>query len=379
MLQPWGLSNLGFKPKDFNTIKGELETTLKNEVDPYLHFGPGSVAGVLVGIVANQSRQVWEALAGLYSSLQHSTASGRALDALCSLTGTYRRRATFSKAKAKLLLDAHITLPANSRVKTISGYFFKTTTMVKNDTAKKNEIEADLIAEEAGPKLAHNDSLAEIMTPISGWSSAVIIKTYFLGRYDETDDELRIRRIVELRATGSSTLDAMRSRLLQLDGVEAIHIKEGEHSFEVFIKGGKDQEIAQTIWQCKPLGVKSYGSIEEKIKDSFNQERFVKFSRPKLVSLTLHLSLKVKQRIDEIILKASLAEFATSYFFLGTEIYPSRFFATILANNNVLDILTLQFRERLSGKNVPSDIKEDEIPSLSLNDIYLEQIVETIQ
>jgi uncharacterized phage protein gp47/JayE len=211
MSQAWGLSDAGFKPKELNLIKEELETALKNEVDPYLHFGPGSVASVLVGIIANQSRQVWEALAGLYHSLQPDSASGRALDALCSLTGTYRRKASFSKATIKLILDAQTTLHAGSRIKTIGGDFFRTTAEFSNDKAKKNEIDADFIAEEIGPKLAHDGSVAEIMTPSAGWSSALIIKTYLLGRYDETDEELRIRRIIELRATGSSTLDAMRS------------------------------------------------------------------------------------------------------------------------------------------------------------------------
>jgi uncharacterized phage protein gp47/JayE len=377
MSQAWGLSNAGFKPKELNIIKEELETALKNEVDPYLHFGPGSVAGVLVGIIANQSRQVWEALAGLYHSLQPDAASGRALDALCSLTGTYRQRASFSRATAKLTLDAHTALPAGSRIKTIGGDFFRATAEVKNDAVNKDEIEVDFIAEEVGPKLGHDDSMAEIMTPSAGWSSAVIIKTYFLGRYDETDDELRIRRVVELRATGSSTLDAMRSRLLQLNGVEAVHIKEGEHSFEVIIKGGNVREIAQIIWQCKPLGIKSSGDIKEEIEDSFKQSRIVKFSRPKLIHLTLHTNLKVRQLLDETVFKASLAEFARSHFALGTEVYPSRFFATILANDNVLDVITLQLRERSSGRIAPSEIKDDEIASLSLSDIYLEQVVET--
>jgi len=379
MSQSFGLLASGFKPKSFHEIKEEVEKTLTSEVDPYLHFGPGSVAGVLVSIIANQSRQVWEALAGLYHSLQPDTAQGRALDALCSLTGTYRHKANYSRVKAMLSLNAHTALPAGSRIKTISGDFFKTTAEVKNDTGKSIDKEADLIAEEVGPKLAHDDSVAEIMTPAAGWSKAVMSKTYELGRYDESDEELRIRRLVELRASGSSTMDAMRSRLLELDGVEAVHIKEGEHSFETIIRGGKERDIAETIWQCKPLGVKSSGSIEEKIKDSFKQERIVRFSRPKLVHLTLHANLKVKKLLDETAFKAGLADFARSHFELGSEVYPSRFFTTILKNTDVLDVITLQLRDRSSGKIAPSEIKDDEIASLGLNDIYLEQVVEAVR
>lgn len=376
MPEVWGLSHAGFKPKDFTTIKEELEKTLKSEVDPYLHFGPGSVAGVLVGIIANQSRQVWEALAGLYHSLQPDTASGRALDALCSLTGTYRRKASFSRAKAKLTLDAHTSLKAGARIKTIAGDFFQTTADVTNNSSGPSQCEVELLAEVTGPKLTYAGSKTTIMTPVAGWSSASVSNTTYIGRNDETDEELRVRRIAELRSLGASTLDAMRSRLLHIDGVEAVHIKEGEHTFEVIVKGGEESVIARTIWVAKPLGTKSEGSIVRTVTDDFKQDRIVKFSRPKLIQLSLHVNLKVKKKLDDPSIKTALTEFSRKHFKLGTEIYPSQFFTTVLAQEDVLDILTLQLRDRASGSNVPAEIKEDEIASLAFDDIHIEQIVE---
>ena len=63
-------------------------------------------------------------------------------------------------------------------------------------------------------------------------------------------------------------------------------------------------------------------------------------------------------------------------FIFLTASYPSRFFATLLADQNVLDVVTLQLRERRTGSIAPTEIKEDEIPSLALKDIFIEQIVE---
>lgn len=376
MPEACGLSDIGFKPKDLPTIKDELERELRKEVDPTLHFGAGSVAGILTGIVANQAHQVWQALSGLYCSLQPDSASGRALDALCSLTGTYRRRASYSKAKAMVKLGGHISLPAGSRIMTVGGDFFKTTVDITNTTNDEVVLEADFLAESVGPKIAHNDSIATIMTPVSGWSGVSIVKTYEVGRNLEMDDELRVRRIAELRAIGSSTLDSMQSRLGQLNGVEAVYIKEGEHNFEVVIKGGNEVEIAQTIWASKPLGVKSAGGISQTIKDAIKQERTVKFSRPKLINLTLHANIKVRRQLDDTAIKLALAEFARKYFRLGAEVYPSRFFSIFLAHSDVLDVITLQLRERSSGIVAPTEIKEDEIASLSFKDIYIAQIVE---
>jgi uncharacterized phage protein gp47/JayE len=132
MAQAFGLSELGFKSKDLPTIKEELESALRAEVDPTLGFAANSVAGSLTGIIANQACQVWESLSGLYHSLQPDSATGRALDALCSLTGTYRKIASLSRATAVLTVDAKIKVPKHTRLQNINGDFFKTTAEVSN-------------------------------------------------------------------------------------------------------------------------------------------------------------------------------------------------------------------------------------------------------
>src|SRR5580698_4934894 len=115
----FGLSETGFKAKDFLTIKNDLEADLLREVDPGLQFGTGSVAGMLTSIVANQARQVWESLHGLYHSLQPTAATGKALDELGKLTGTYRLEATKSRAKVTLTLAANAKVPKGSRIQSI--------------------------------------------------------------------------------------------------------------------------------------------------------------------------------------------------------------------------------------------------------------------
>jgi uncharacterized phage protein gp47/JayE len=379
MPQACGHSPYGFKAKEFSVIKDELEAKLRAEVDPTLQFGPDSVAGVITAIVANQARQVWEALHGLYHSLQPETAMGRALDALCSLTGTYRKKATYSKAAAIITLDGKVTVPKDSRVQSINGHFFKVTHEVNNSSNFKMDIEADLIAEETGAIVAHQDTVAKIMTPIAGWSKAIFKQTYEIGRHDETDNELRQRRFNELKAIGASTVGAISSRLQQLDQVEAVYIKEGLRSFEAIIKGGKDQEIADAIWQYRPLGIESTGSIEYTVIDSLKTARKIRFSRPTEIPLTLQAKLKVKRRLDDnelSILKTSLVDFSKKNFSLGSEVYASRFYASLHGEPLVLDVMTLRLRDKTSG-SAPIEIKPEQIASLSFNDINIEQIIES--
>jgi uncharacterized phage protein gp47/JayE len=376
----FGLSDQGFRGKDLSTIKDELEKKLLADVDPTLRFGPDTVAGVITAIVANQARQVWDSLSGLYHSLQPNTATARALEALCSLTGTYRKEATYSKAIAVVTLDAKAKVPKDTRLQSITGHFFKTIKEISNTGTPQTELEVELLAEEAGPIVAYKDTEAKIMTPVAGLSKAIFKQTSKIGSLAETDDELRLRRITDLKANGSSTADAIRSRLKQLDQVEAVYLKESSRSFEAIVKGGDEQDIAKTLWQCRPIGVQTTGAIEISVKDSIDVFRKIRFSRPTEIPLTLHANFKVIRALDEVELnaiKSALVDSAKKNFSLGAEVYASRFFTILLKDPLVLDVMTLQLRNRYSGNAAPVEIKPEQIATLAFKDIYIEQIVES--
>jgi hypothetical protein len=92
----------------------------------------------------------------------------------------------------------------------------------------------------------------------------------------------------------------MNARLLrEVKGVEAVHIEEKDFGFCAYVLGGEDQQIAETIWQHKPLGVHTYGDIACEITASNGQSKMIRFSRPKTIELSLHLDLKVIQNLDD--------------------------------------------------------------------------------
>ena len=160
-------------------------------------------------------------------------------------------------------------------------------------------MEIDVTAEQTGTIIAHNGTEAKTMTPTAGWSKTVIKHTYEVGQLDETDDDLRRRRIRGLKANGSSTTASINSRLIQIRHVEAVHVKESTRSFEVIIKGGNDDEIAQAIWQCKPLGIETSGSISRTITDILGQLRIIRFSRPETIAYSLNMTIKTKRQLDQ--------------------------------------------------------------------------------
>jgi hypothetical protein len=122
------------------------------------------------------------------------------------------------------------------------------------------------------------------------------------GRNTETDAELRLRRAETLQIAGKATVDAIRSALLDLDGVTDVIVFENDtmildldgrppKSFECVVNGGDDQEIADKIWDVKAAGIATYGSETETITDSQGQNHFVYFSRPTNLLVYLEVDL----------------------------------------------------------------------------------------
>ena len=109
------------------------------------------------------------------------------------------------------------------------------------------------------------------------------------GRDRENDDELR-NRFRQSRSTGSATVDAIRAKLLALNGVQSAFVDENitlvtdanglpAKSFECTVKGGLAQDIANTIWLTKPAGIQSFGNFSRTVVDSSGKPQTVFYSR----------------------------------------------------------------------------------------------------
>ena len=89
-----GLTLTGFEVKTLAQSKAELDELFKNTFgvslgsEPDGSIPPDSVAGQLVGQLADREAEIWEVMQALSSSFDPDNATGKALVALCALTGT---------------------------------------------------------------------------------------------------------------------------------------------------------------------------------------------------------------------------------------------------------------------------------------------------
>lgn len=142
------------------------------------------------------------------------------------------------------------------------------------------------------------NTLTKINTPVSGWDSVNNPADGVIGRDEETDAELRIRR-ASITSSGYATDESIRTNLIQnVDNVTQAtvisnrsNVEDGDgrpaKSFECIVFGGVDQDIANEIWRVQPAGISSFGNITESVTDSQGTVQSVSFSRP--VSRYIHV------------------------------------------------------------------------------------------
>lgn len=162
----------------------------------------------------------------------------------------------------------------------------------------------DLEAVDSGVVNAPLYTLTVIDTPVSGLNRVINVTEAALGRERETDAQLRARRRATLQIAGNATPDAIRSRILNIEGVRNCLVFENvtnvvdidgrpPKSYEVVVDGGSDDEIAEVIWLSKPAGIETFGTITENVVDSQGVTRQVKFSRPTGIPIYFSIDLTV--------------------------------------------------------------------------------------
>ena len=233
----------------------------------------------------------------------------------------------------------------------------------------------NFIAEEVGAIAVPAYSLTEIKTPVSGFLSITNAQSGIIGNDIENDAHLRARRKSSLSLSGSGTLDAIRAAILNITGVTSASIYENNtdieaesglpaHSFKVLVAGGDDQLIANTIWQKKPAGIRSFGNVTIMVKDSNGKEHNISFSR----SVKRYVYAKVTITKDNMFIDDSISiiqdNIASHINRLGAgyNVILKSLYCPIFEQNGILaaDIV------------IGSSLDEGQVPTLSNNDIIVE-------
>ncbi len=270
----FGLTIAGLFTPTVTDIREEINARMRELISPTLDLSDRSAEGQLAGIVAEALVLLWENLERVYSSQDPDKATGAALDALCLLTGTFRRPATKSTVVLTLTGDDTTLVPEGSGARIPDGARFDTLAdatlvalvawvtstsyalgdrvtnggnayqctvaglsdsgPVSVDPLEDEEdgtvhwrflgegtaaVDIDAVATVTGPTIANSATIIEIVTPIGGWNGVVNVLDATVGRNQMSDSELRVFRELELSQPGTSPADAIRAAILLIEAV----------------------------------------------------------------------------------------------------------------------------------------------------------------
>lgn len=298
-----GLEATGFVPKTQDEIIDELGASLRAVLGESLDTSAQSVLGQLIGILAEREADSWDVAQGVYGSFYPDTAEGAALDHVSAITGTIRQPARKSTVTITFSGTSGSTVVAGTVV-SVTGTGARFVTLADATVGGGGTVDVEAESEDYGPISANAGTLTTLETSNAGVTGATNALDADLGALIETDAALRVRREIELRRAGLGALDAIRARLLNLEGVLAVSMYEntGEvtdgqglppKSFEAVVEGGDADEIRATIWSAKPAGIATHGTLTGTVVDSSGTNRTIKHSVPTAVNIYVYLEIRV--------------------------------------------------------------------------------------
>lgn len=312
--------------------------------------------GKFIRINAYDLATVYELLEAVYFARFPNTASGTALDRLCVFAAIHRNSATEAEHIVSVTGTAGYVIPAGFLVGTESGINFAN----KEDTEipESGTVEITVVCEQGGT--IGNVSSADINTivnPDASVESVQGVSAVVLGEEHESDTALRNRFAQAVQGAGSSNADAIRAAVMRVPTVEAVGIIVNEtneidsgnrppHSFECYVTGGENYhtEIAQTIFEKKPIGIKTYGSIGVEILDTSENRQTIYFSHTENVNITVKVTVKTNTRYQSDgseQIKSNIQDYINGLF-VGDDVVLNKLFGKIFAVDGVEDVVSVQ-------------------------------------
>lgn len=295
------LTDKGFERPSYESLLAGQEDRAKMLFGEDIDTSETSVLGKFIRIDVQYLAECYELLEDIYYARFPNSARGQSLDRLCAFAGIVRDPATYSRLRVYFYGDAGAVIPAAFLVSG-DGLSFYTDRDYTVD--EKGSTEALVNCTEAGIRgnLPKGTELT-IVNPLPSLKKVDFIDVKVPGQERESDTALRRRFGESITGSGSATLTSIRGAIARVPLVDGVTIIENEtdemtagrppHSFECYVLAPESQDplIAAAIFNKKPLGIKSVGSVEVPLTDDFGKKHLICFSR------TTEKKIAVKARI----------------------------------------------------------------------------------
>ena len=376
----YGLTAEGFVRKRLDVIQAELNTAFVAAFGADVVVDGESVFGELIGILSEREALVWELGESVCGSAYPDSAEGVHLDNAVAITGHARLGALYSTVTLTCSASggSPVTLPIGRQVKNATtGAIFETTEAAVIPAGGSVDVAARAV--NTGAVAGPAGTLETIVTPVTGWTSVTNAEDAVAGRSPETDAALRIRRRQNLVIAKAGGIGAVEAQLRLLPGVVFAGVTENRthntvgglppHSIKAVVRGGDDQDIADTLWATKADGIETSGTTPGTVTDSFGNLQTLYWSRPTPVSIYMSLDMVTSSVYpvsgDALVKDAAVAYVAT----LGNGDDPTPFgVSAALAGIPGIVSMTLYLGSS-AGPTVPNTPVAIDLSSIAVSDV----------
>ena len=245
----------------------------------------------------------------IYYSIFPEFATGDSLSRLCPFVGISRMQAIPATYTVKVTGETGTEIPYGWLVRTeavtedvLTTYYNTQEAVIGADGTCTLTVECV----EAGT-IGNVDpaEICEAVNPTAGVTSVAGVGLVTIGADVEDDVSLRNRFEQAREGMGSCNEDAIRAALLRVPTVTSagVIVNEGDttdadgrpaRSFECFIAGGENYhaEIAETIFEKKPIGIRTWGDVSQEVTDASGNAHAIRFSHTSQVSVYVRMSIR---------------------------------------------------------------------------------------
>ena len=320
------LTELGYRRRTLEEIVQAKIEKAKELFGEDINTEENTALGKYIRINAYDQYKVEETAENIYYSIFPQTARGQSLDRLAWSFGMTRNVATPSRYEVKVVGIAGETVEFGFLVSTETQLNFYNT----QDTVIGEDGTCTILVEcvEAGTigNIKASD-ICKIVNPVSYVDEVNGIDVEQVGTDEESDYDFLKRFEIVREGKGSCNESSIKSSLMTIPTVHGVYVVANESTEETdgipaktiacYIDGGNDyhQEIAEAIFDKKPIGVGTYGAITVPVNYGGLKGYDVKFSHSSEIDIYVKLSIITNNNfeangIDEI--KANISNYINS-------------------------------------------------------------------
>jgi len=334
-----------------------VHSSLRSSISPVLDVSEDQPIGQITRVLLEHVQQLAELIQEVHAGLDPDEASGQTLDAVASITGTYRRPATYGTASLTLTFTGAATVPAGSLV--ASSVDATSLWALDEDVVATGagDVDGAATCTVVGPVAAAAGELTVISTPVAGWSAVTNAADASEGLEIETDTELRLRREIEVPGGGSGSIDSIVAEVRPIDGVlEVLGLENTSwradapmppHSFEIVFWStytgatltALEVLIAAAIFRVKAASCHAYGSTEVTHTDDQGIDHVVGMTLADELVLELEYTIETSTGYTEASFKAAVVAALT--YGIGDDVLYTRAIAAGYAAAGVENVVSL--------------------------------------